>query len=86
MNSKLNSIIKSRNLQIQLSQDGERMALISDVVPCHKFTKNGYSKNIKLFNLLKRKRILFPVKYEMHLDNENKIWIGKIKRDSQKIK
>ena len=86
LNSRLNNIINSRNLQIQISKDGERMALISNVEPCHRFTKNGYSKNIKLLNLLKRKRILFPVKYEMQLDDKKKIWIGKIKRDSPKGK
>lgn len=78
LNGKLNKEIKTRQIEIKISGDGKKIALIPDGKNSHKFTKNGSTKNTNLLKLLKNKHISVPAIYEMEEDKYTEIWIGQI--------
>jgi hypothetical protein len=77
--------IKSRQIEIRVSSDGKKLALIPDGENNHKFTKSGRTKNEELVKRLKNKRIGIPATYEMEQDKDSGIWIGEIHK-SFKVK
>ncbi len=78
LNGRLNSEIKSRQIEIRISDNGKKLALIPDGEYNHKFTKNGSTKNMTLLKKLKNKHVSLPVTYEMKLDTNSGIWMGEI--------
>ena len=78
LNGKLNGEIISRKIEIRLAEGGERLALIEDGKEYHKFTKSGSTKNIEIKKILGKKKINFPMCYEM--EKHDGIWIGLLKR------
>ena len=64
-NGKLNGEIKSRQIEIRISDDGKRIVLIPDGKNNHKFTKSGRTKNTELIRTLKKKHIGVPATFEM---------------------
>lgn len=85
MNGKLNSIINSRNVEIRISNDHTRIALIPNGYSTHKFTKNGQTKNVLFINELQKRNFQFPITYKMEYSENDKVWIGSI-IDSKKQK
>ena len=86
LNGKLNHAINSREIEIRISNDGEQLALIANGTKCHKFTKNGYSKNPELLKIVKKKRVTLPICFNMEFNPVYKIWIGKINKTPLKSK
>lgn len=82
LNGRLNNDIQSRNIEIRLKDDGEKIALIIDGSNCHRFTKNGHTINREFVKMLERKKIKFPLIYEM--EQTNHIWFGKLKKSEIK--
>lgn len=77
-NGKLNGEIKSRQIEIRISDDGKRIVLIPDGKNNHKFTKSGRTKNTELIRTLKKKHIGVPATFEMERYMDSEIWIGEI--------
>lgn len=83
LNGRLNSIITSRNIEIRVSKDGEKIALIVGGSNCHTFTKNGHTINKEIINIL-GKRLNYPLGYEMENNIVDNIWIGKLQKVENK--
>ena len=79
LNGKLNNDIKSRKIEIRTSVDCEKMVLIIDGENAHKFTKSGSTINKEFIKRLSRKKIGFPITYEMNREGNN-MWMGEIKK------
>lgn len=84
MNGKLNSKMTSRKIEIRIADNGERIALIEEGKECHRFTKSGHTKNPEMIKLLGKKKISFPVCFEMQ--QYGNVWMGKLKRTRQETK
>jgi len=84
LNGKLNGEISSRRVEIRIADSGEKIALIEDGKECHRFSKSGHTKNIEIIKILGKKRILFPICYEM--EKQDNLWIGKLKRAKSNAK
>ena len=56
LNGKLNGEIISRNIEIRIADNGERIALIANGSRTHRFTKSGHTINEELTKLLARKK------------------------------
>ena len=78
ISGKLNADIKTRQIEIRISSDAKRMALIPDGEYAHKFTKAGGTRNDELLKKLKSKHLSMPVTYMMEQDEKTGIWIGKM--------
>lgn len=78
LNGKLNEAIKDRQIEIRVSKDGKRLALLVNGDDSHKFTKSGCCRNQELITLLEEKEIIFPVTYEMEWDNDLGVWLGEL--------
>ena len=78
ISGKLNADIKTRQIEIRISSDAKRMALIPNGEYAHKFTKAGGTRNDELSKKLKSKHFSMPVTYMMEQDEKSGIWIGKI--------
>ncbi len=77
LNGYLNSLITSRNIEIRLSQDYKKMALIVDGINYHKFTKSGHTTNGEFVAQMKKRKAVFPVAYEMEKQDDANIWLGR---------
>lgn len=84
LNGRLNRAIESREIEIKVNDNGKKLALIPGGENNHKFTKSGSTKNMGLLKLLKCKHISVPATYEMELDSNTGIWIGKIYKNVKK--
>lgn len=84
LNGKLNGEIISRNIEIRIADNGERIALIANGGRPHRFTKNGYTTNTELLKILARKKIKFPITYEIVEEEANYMWIGVLKRGEKR--
>lgn len=78
LNGKLNKEIKSRQIEIKITNSGKQIALIPNGEHNHKFTKSGKTKNMELLKKLKSNHLGVPATYEMELDKKTGIWIGEI--------
>lgn len=78
MSGKLNAELKTRQIEIRISNDAKRMALIPNGEHSHKFTKVGGTKNDELVKKLKSRYCKFPVTFLMEQDETSEIWIGEI--------
>lgn len=86
LNGSLNTEIKTRQVEIKISNDGKKLALIPDGENSHKFTKSGRTQNMELIKILKSKRIDVPATFEMEQNQESGIWIGEIHRNEKNKK
>lgn len=84
LNGKLNGEILSRKIEIRLADNGEKLALIEDGKEYHRFTKSGHTKNIEIIRVLGKKKISFPICYEM--EKKEEIWVGNMIRTKQVTK
>lgn len=78
ISGKLNADIKTRQIEIRISSDAKRMALIPNGEHAHRFTKAGGTRNDELSKKLKSKHFSMPVTYMMEQDEKSGIWIGKM--------
>lgn len=78
ISGKLNADIKTRQIEIRISSDAKRMALIPNGEHAHRFTKAGGTRNDELSKKLKNKHFSMPVTYMMEQDEKSGIWIGKM--------
>lgn len=78
ISGKLNADIKTRQIEIRISSDAKRMALIPNGEHAHRFTKAGGTRNDELSKKLKSKHLSMPVTYMMEQDEKSGIWIGKM--------
>ena len=78
ISGKLNADIKTRQIEIRISSDAKRMALIPNGEHAHRFTKAGGTRNDELSKKLKSKHFSMPVTYMMEQDEKTGIWIGKM--------
>lgn len=83
MSGKLNAEIKTRQIEIRISSDVKKMALIPNGEHSHKFTKVGGTKNDELVKKLKNRHYIFPVTFLMEQDEESGVWIGEIFKNSK---
>ena len=65
LNGKLNREIDSRQIEIKITNDGMKIALIPNGEKNHRFTKSGKTKNMELLKRLKSNHISVPTAYEM---------------------
>ena len=88
LNGRLNAEIKTRQVEIKISNDGKKLALVPDGENNHKFTKSGRTKNTELVKKLKSKHISVPATFEMEQNKDSGIWIGEIHRNviNKKVK
>ena len=86
LNGSLNAEIKTRQVEIKVSNDGKKLALIPDGENNHKFTKSGRTQNMELVKKLKSKRINVPTTFEMAQNKDSGIWIGEIHRNEKSKK
>lgn len=86
LNGKLNNAIETRKIELKINVDGKKLALIPEGENCHKFTKNGCTKNMEVVKRLKSSHISIPATFEMELDKESGIWIGSIRKNMAKSK
>ena len=61
ISGKLNADIKTRQIEIRISSDAKRMALIPNGEHAHRFTKAGGTRNDELSKKLKSKHFSMPV-------------------------
>lgn len=78
MSGRLNAEIKARQIEIRISSDVKKIALIPNGEHSHKFTKAGGTKNDELVKKLKSRHHTLPVTFIMEQDEESGIWIGEI--------
>lgn len=78
MSGRLNAEIKTRQIEIRISSDVKKMALIPNGEHSHKFTKAGGAKNDELVKKLKKRHYTLPVTFIMEQDETSGIWIGEI--------
>lgn len=86
LSGRLNSEIKTRKIEIRVSRDAKRIALIPEGECVHVFTKAGTVKNVELSKEMKSKHQTLPAKFVMDRDRESGIWIGKIQKNSKTTK
>lgn len=86
ISGKLNADIKTRQIEIRISSDAKRMALIPNGEHSHRFTKAGGTRNDELSKKLKSKHYSMPVTYIMEQDEESGIWIGKMIKTPRNLK
>lgn len=86
ISGKLNADIKTRQIEIRISSDAKRMALIPNGEHAHRFTKAGGTRNDELSKKLKSKHFSMPVTYMMEQDEKSGIWIGKMIKNPRNSK
>ena len=86
ISGKLNADIKTRQIEIRISSDAKRMALIPNGEHAHRFTKAGGTRNDELSKKLKNKHFSMPVTYMMEQDEKSGIWIGKMIKNPRNSK
>ena len=86
ISGKLNADIKTRQIEIRISSDAKRMALIPNGEHAHRFTKAGGTRNDELSKKLKSKHFSMPVTYMMEQDEKSGIWIGKMRKTPRNSK
>ena len=86
ISGKLNADIKTRQIEIRISSDAKRMALIPNGEHAHSFTKAGGTRNDELSKKLKSKHFSMPVTYMMEQDEKSGIWIGKMIKNPRNSK
>ncbi|MBT9788474.1 hypothetical protein GPK90_03740 [Clostridium sp. MCC344] len=84
LNGKLNREIDSRQIEIKITNDGVKIALIPNGEKNHRFTKSGKTKNMELLKRLKSNHISVPTAYEMKLDKKTGVWIGTVNKNNVK--
>lgn len=83
MSGRLNAEIKTRQIEIRVSNDAKKIALIPNGEHCHKFTKAGTTKNDSLLKIIKNKRYILPISYDMKQDTNSGIWIGDMQKNTK---
>ena len=83
MSGRLNAEIKTRQVEIRISSDIKKIALIPNGEHSHKFTKAGGTKNDELVKKLKNRHYTFPVTFLMEQDEKSGVWIGEIIKNSK---
>ena len=86
ISGKQNADIKTRQIEIRISSDAKRMALIPNGEHAHRFTKAGGTRNDELSKKLKSKHFSMPVTYMMEQDEKSGIWIGKMIKNPRNSK
>ena len=89
MNGKLSEKLGSKSLEIRFSEDCRYICLLDN--GNISFPKNGCKKIPEVVEILKKKNILFPAKYEMQYSDNTKSWQGvytenPIKLPSEKVR
>ena len=83
MSGSLNSEIKTRLLEIRISKDFKKIALIPNGEHAHKFTKTGVAKNNTFIKIMKNRHRISPVTFNMKKQESSNIWIGQIESTSK---
>ena len=84
LNGRLNGEMLSRKVEIRIADGGEKLALIENGKEYHCFTKSGRTKNLEIKNVLGKKKITYPICYEM--EKQDGLWIGSLKRTKGNVK
>lgn len=86
MSGRLNAEIKTRRIEIRISSDIKKIALIPNGDHSHIFTKAGGTKNDELVKKLKNRHYTLPVTFIKEQDGESGIWIGEIVKNFKTTK
>lgn len=83
LSGRLNAEIKTRQIEIRISSDAKKIAMIPNGEHSHKFTKAGTTKNDGLLKIMKNKHYTMPVAFSMKQDENSGIWIGEMQKNSK---
>lgn len=81
LSGRLNAEIKTRMIEIRLSNDAKKIALIPNGEYSHRFTKAGTTNNDELLKKMKNRHCTMPAAFTMKQYEAEGVWIGEIQKN-----